>query len=385
MMLEATTAIPYGNACDVSIAENARMTTVEFAPDPHGGPEVMWFCLRVRRGPGGRRVPRNLKLVLRNAGNMLGAGKARNIHPVLRGAGGDWTRMEAGKPRTLPDGRMNVSWRLRVPDQSVDIALCYPYGQDEVESLVSQTGEFYESHKIGASQEARPIVRLSNTSGSKRDRRAGLYLLARQHSGETPGSWVLDGFLRHIAAERRKEPLVWAVPLADIDGVEKGDYGKDNFPYDLNRAWGSPPMRHEVLVLQRDIARWRERCRPVLAIDFHAPGLCEQDGMYAFLPKPESSAEAFDKATVWAQLLSRELGKEFSAGEFARIATYASRWETPGFSVFCASLGVCALSIETPYAISADGGLLTRDRYREAGARLALGVLKQLQTSRSNR
>ena len=41
---------------------------------------------------------------------------------------------------------------------------------------------------------------------------------------------------------------------------------------DLNRAWTSPAMRHEVLVLQRDLERWARRCRPVAVVDLHAPG-----------------------------------------------------------------------------------------------------------------
>ncbi|MCJ7550934.1 MAG: hypothetical protein MUQ30_14775 [Anaerolineae bacterium] len=48
MSLEVDTQIPYGNACDIEIREEHNVAEVSFAPDPHGGPETLWFCLRVR-------------------------------------------------------------------------------------------------------------------------------------------------------------------------------------------------------------------------------------------------------------------------------------------------------------------------------------------------
>jgi hypothetical protein len=219
---------------------------------------------------------------------------------------------------------------------------------------------------------------LSNGYGEVGGDRPGLYLVARQHSGETPGSWVLDGFLRHVASLGHGAPLVWAVPLANADGVEGGDYGKDNFPYDLNRAWGQPAMRHEVLVYKRDTQRWRARCRPVLALDFHAPGACETGGIYCYVPSPSEYAELYQEILGWTAALKSALGSEYAADTFERVADYPSRWKTPNFSRhFWAQGGLCSFGIETPYAMVGDL-VLTRARYREAGARIARGVLSRM-------
>ena len=94
-----------------------------------------------------------------------------------------------------------------------------------------------------------------------------------------PGSWVLDGLLRHAAqALDPSQLLIWVTPFAHLDGIVQGDYGKDPFPWDLNRAWTTPPMRHEVRVMQSDMTRWSQRCQPALVLDLHAPSPGEADG-----------------------------------------------------------------------------------------------------------
>jgi hypothetical protein len=258
------------------------------------------------------------------------------------------------------------------------VAYCYPYGPPEIEALISETTGYWQADTIGVSQEGRALTRLSNVYGETQDGRPGLYLIARQHSGETSGSWVLDGFLRHIASLGGAAPLVWSVPLTNIDGVWGGDYGKDNYPYDLNRAWGRPPMRHEVLVLQRDIGRWKARCQPALVLDFHAPGACETSGIYCYLADPALYSRFHQEALGWAAAIKSRLARQYAAECFERVARYASRWETPRFTGYCWSQhGICGLGVETPYAMVGDL-VMTREHYREAGARIAAGVLDRL-------
>jgi len=373
---EADASVSFGNACEIEVASERGGAVVSFAPDPKGGPECLWFSLGIRRvRPGRGARGETLKLVLRNLGNVLGGSDAAALRPVFRSDGGDWERSEPGRALRLPDGRTDVAWTLAAPRRRLDFALCYPYGRGDERSLVAGAEGFYSADSIGVSQSARPLVRLASSYGEEKSQRPGLYLIARQHSGETPGSWVLDGLLMRLAELCRgpggRPPVVWAAPLANIDGVEQGFYGKDNFPYDLNRAWGSPPMRHETLVIQRDMRRWAARCKPFAAIDFHAPGGCETDGMYAFCVSRREVPAALRRASAQlASRVGRALGG-YASGKFRRTADYKSRWETPGFAAFAASaLRVRAFTIETPYALCGSI-LMTRERYREAGARIA--------------
>lgn len=380
MPLRVETRVPYGNACDVEVHEEPDLAEVRFTADPHGGPEALWFCFRVVEEQPGASRARQIRLVLKHIGNLLGGGDGSRLRPVVRFSGADWQRLEFGTPEVLPDGRRQAAWIVGAPNPILDVAFCYPYGPPEVEALVRDTKGYWSADTIGVSQAGRPLLRLCNDPGLLGSHRPGLYLIARQHSGETPGSWVLDGFLRQMAEEGEAAPLVWAVPLTNIDGVLQGDYGKDNFPWDLNRAWGSPPMRHEVLVLQRDMQRWKTRCRPVLAVDFHAPGASETDGIYAYVPDPQQQKEAHAAALSWTIPIQKALTCEYAAEKFTRVAAYASRWEQSPrarFGGYCREvLGVCSLTFEIPYAM-AGSTLLTCEHYREAGRRMARAVLQQ--------
>ena len=382
-MVEVNTNIPYGNACDVSVTQSRGGWEVAFAPDPHGGPETLWFCLRVQRtgsDPGGDT---QLRLVLKHTDNILGGHTPSVIHPVVRQEGGDWTRLEEGEVREAPDGRRSVAWTVEMSRAYLEVATSYPYGRPELDALVLESDGYWQRDTIGVSQGGRPLIRLSNEYGVPESQRPGLYLVARQHAAEVSGSWVLDGFLREIqamdvSASAPAVPLIWAVPLTNIDGIEQGDYGKDNFPYDLNRAWGRPPMRHETLVFQNDMQRWVTRCRPTLGIDFHAPGACETTGIYTYVPDPEMDRAAYNAVLPWVTEAETALGGEYAAESFARVARYPSRWETPSFRKYgWPNLGVPCTTFENPYAM-VNGRILTRKDYREAGARIARAVVKVL-------
>lgn len=377
MAFKLDTNVPYGNACDVSITENAEMAEVSFAAHPHSGPECLWFCFRITQTARSAQASQKIKLVLKHSSNMLGGGEPINMRPVIRYAEGDWQRLGAPAIETLPDGRKLVAWIINAPETFADVAYCYPYGRPEIEALMRETNGYWQADTIGVSQSGRPLIRLSNDYGESDSERPGLYLLARQHSGEVSGSWALDGFLRHIASLGNDAPLIWTVPLTNIDGVEGGDYGKDNFPYDLNRAWGSPPMRHEVLVFQRDIQRWKKRCRPVLGIDFHAPGACEANGIYCFRPNPEEYPKYHKAVLKWTDAIADALIPEYAATPFSHVANYSSRWETPSFASYCWTRHkFVGFTIETPYAI-AGNLLLTRECYQEAGKRIASCIVER--------
>ena len=374
------TDIPFGNAANVRVRQDGAVTEVRFTPDPHGGPECLWFCFRVCRPDSGGGALGGLRLVLECPETMLGGGRPADFRPVFRPAGGDWERTGAPELIELPDGRRQAAWTLNAPTPSLDFAFAFPYGRDDVEQLVRQTGRYWHVDTIGVSQGGRPLLRLSNDYGRAKGNRPGLYLMTRQHSGEVSGSWVLDGVLRRFAELGDAAPLVWAVPFGNIDGVEQGDYGKDNFPYDVNRAWGNPPMRHETLVFQQDMRRWAQRCRPVAGFDFHSPGASESEGIYAFVHASEKLPDVAKRATEWAAAMGEALGPEFAAAKFTRSGDYASRWNTPRFGGFCQEdMKIPGVSFETPYGVIRKT-VMTREIYREAGRRIADALVARIKS-----
>lgn len=362
--------IPFGNVAAPAVSDTGKGTTVAFAAHPRGGPESLWFCFRIRRvGGKGDRKPLCLRLLHLDTMLGLSAENISAIRPVARFDGEEWKRLDGGESIETPDGAAVAEWSIEAPRTFVDVAFCYPYGPDDVDRLVAECRSL-KADPIGISQCGRPLIRVSNSCGKSSDDRPGIYCIARQHASETPGGWVLDGLLRRADELGEAAPLVWAVPLADVDGVVLGAYGKDRFPYDLNRAWGHPPMRHETLCCQRDLLRWRNRCRAELALDLHAPGGGETTGVYAFLPVCEGAEGPDPDDRELAEALARAIGSPYAAEDFARIAGYRSRWETPNFARYArGQLGIRSISVETSYQAAGDV-VLTIDHYREIGARV---------------
>ncbi len=354
---------------------------VVFTADPHGGPEALWFDFRVADDAPPDPMPETLRLALRFFGNLLGGyGNPEFCRPVYRADGKNWLRLPPPSVRQLPDGQSVLEWALPYPVAPVEIALTHPYLPDDLRVLLQRSKGYWHEEAIGLTQRGNVLTRLDNNASLASLRGGqprGLYLLARQHAGEAPGSWVLDGMLDGISRRKSGAPWrVWAVPFADLDGVLAGDYGKDAFPYDLNRAWGKPPMRHETLAIQRDMRRWAALCRPELVLDLHAPGLCEHDGFYVFQRTTEdAAAQRADQA--WINILRQELGPEFAAETFARTANYPSRWTTARLTDFVRDEFNCpALSMEIPYGLCGTAPM-TPKQYREAGRRLARAILSR--------
>lgn len=342
---------------------------VDFTPHPHGGRERLWFHFGLEfsgnPAPGGRTL-----LTLKNINTMLGSGQG-GFRPVIRYSGGAWQRLPPGEKHVRPDGYASLRWSVDTPEDTLEIAFCFPYGPDELDAMLADTGGYWRVDEIGVTSNGRPLRRLSNNYGSTKDRRPGFYVLGRQHAMETSGAWVLDGLLRRWA--ERKSPLtLWCVPMVGLDGILAGDYGKDSFPQDINRAWGpNAPMRHENLTLIHDMqSQWRERVgEDSLLMDFHSPGADEKD-VYVFIRR-----EMPEEWGVRERLLrlQGDLGV-YAAPDFIRHGDYkptsawGDQWNLGEFAVH--KLKMRQFSMETSY-YEAGGEVLEIADYQRIGRIIA--------------
>ncbi len=370
------TRIPFGNACQISVDETKSPVEINFSPSPHGGPETLWFCFRVLRLNKNNTKKNVIRLVLRNFRNLLGGSNPALVSIVSKSGNSSWHRLGAGKSLSEADGHISACWETSIISETTDFALCYPYGKEELLTLISQHPNYWKLACIGSSQQEREILRISNGNGVKGSNVPGIYVIARQHSGETPGSWALHGLLDYFADKKSKDFLIWGIPLSNIDGIENGDYGKDNFPYDLNRAWSSPAMRHETHVIKIDVDAWAAKCKPFVALDFHAPGACENDGAYCFVPKTIDGRRERMSLEL-AEFISAEIKKTGLASKnFIKSADYKSRWETLSFTKFiCDTFSIASLSFEFPYSFAKSKELDTSD-YMKMGKAIANGLEK---------
>lgn len=386
--MNVTAQIPSGNARILETRRVGDTVDIDFMPSPAGGPEAMWFYFRVEPQP--QPPPRTIRCRLLLPDNLLGGGSYETgFLPVYKTENQDWTRVPYIDPKHREDGRPVCEWVIPGNEGTAEVALCYPYSTAELDQLTKDTS--LNRDVIGLSDHERLLLRLGNGPGETDSKRPGIYCTARHHAGETPGSWMLDGFLREIAVAGKRAPLVWTVPFVDVDGVADGSYGKDRFPWDYNRAYGShrypkalwkelgkEAMRYEVKCIQNDMLHWQTRCRPMLALDFHAPTIGEAKGIYGFVRDVDSQGQADADHRPWTDAFDRALGDQFADPQFVHSGRYLSRWNTARAADFAnEALNIPHITFETPYAHAGDH-TFTRETYGEAGARIANAVLAHL-------
>jgi murein tripeptide amidase MpaA len=95
---------------------------------------------------------------------------------------------------------------------------------------------------IGQSVDGRDIDSISIGEGPRQ-----VWLIGRQHSGETMASWWMEGALARlldigdpVAVQLRKEAHIHLVPLVNIDGAARGNLRGNAAGIDLNRQWHGP-------------------------------------------------------------------------------------------------------------------------------------------------
>ncbi len=365
MSLKVSSRITYGNASAVNVKQNGDIPEVLFTATPGNSAEALWFCFELFETEPDTVTSTKIKITLKHLRNLSGCTNALTIKPVYQPKDQQWFRMKSGHPHVADDGQTSVSWTIPYPSPSTIIAFCYPYGRPELTTTLQKAKGYWHQDAIGISPQGRNITRLSNSYGKVSGHQAGIYIIARQNAGGTPGSWVLDGILQQLSRNKKHNFLIWIIPLANIDGIIKGDYGQtaDSMSY----AWGEPPLKHETLLLQNDIKEWGKRCKPYLVLDLHAADGSESDGIYSLLPDPEQFAEANREASTWANVFKQALGPDYAAAEFKRTTTTTN---TTVNDFARANMNCSSITLNIPYA-NCNKTIMQQKQYREAGKRLA--------------
>lgn len=377
MALRVTANFPGGNLCEHRINLSSDIPEISFAAHPKGGLRALWFDWKAKETQPDNATQTKLRITLRGAEEWLDSVAAADLLPVYHPQGQGWHRCSNGMVATEPDGRCSISWTIPYPSPETEVALCFPYGTAELESLRSKSRNYWKEDTIGITEEGLPLIRWSNDYGSANNRKNGLYLLARECAGETPGAWALDGLLQHMARIKRDPFMIWAVPVADPDGVERGIHGAGWYPLDVDRAWGLEPRRREALLLQRDLDRWQTRCKPGLVIDFHMSDPSDKAGVSCRLPDPAQFPQHHQAAEKWANAIRQELQPDLAADDFKQTWTPSSIPDCCTMSEYLSrNTPICSLSMSIPLSRIGSKALSQRN-YREIGEAIAKALISK--------
>lgn len=179
---------------------------------------------------------------------------------------------------------------IRVTPETDVIWLAYfaPY---DLERLQRQIGrwcahEEVQLHALGRTVKGRPLDRL--VIGDPRREAPPVWILARQHPGETMASWWVEGFVERLlddhdglAVRLREEATVHLVPLMNPDGSSSGFIRTNARGVDLNRAWDTPSAdaAPEVHLTLREM----ERTGVAFCLDVH--GDSDLPHSFAVIPR----------------------------------------------------------------------------------------------------
>ncbi len=195
---------------------------------------------------------------------------------VISPDGRNWT---SAPLESLPENRVQL--RIHMPGSRLFVARVEPYRLSDLDQLLTSIRKHRRVRisVIGKTAEGCPleIVCIGNPKARHR-----VFLRARAHPWEAGSSWVVQGLIERLlqpdaqAREYLKRYCVYAMPLANKDGVARGRTRFNARGKDLNRDWdkpADPQLAPENYALEKWLERMiREGQAPQLALELHNDG-----------------------------------------------------------------------------------------------------------------
>jgi hypothetical protein len=218
-----------------------------------------------------------LRIVLNNFDNVWNGKKGSPVSDrTIAFVSQDGKTWKAMRTRLLEGNRLQLD--LEMQGASLFVARLEPYRLSDLEALERSIGGHpaVQIRPIGHTVQGREleIIRVGNPRAPRR-----VFLRARAHPWEPGGNWVLQGLVRRLLADDadarrwREHYCLYAMPLANKDGVANGRTRFNALGKDLNRDWGRPAdprLAPENAALEAWLeAMIRRGERPDLAIDLH--------------------------------------------------------------------------------------------------------------------
>lgn len=229
----------FGGAIDVVDASNPDDITLALRPD-NASDFMQWFHFRVTDADGA-----DLVFNIVNAAESTYPGGWDEYRAAASYDGARWFRVDT----EVDEGTLRIR---HAPEQATCLyAYFAAYSWDRHLEIVEGARQSPNVHVevVGESVEKRPIhrIRVGDADPTKRQ----VWIIARQHPGETMGQWFMEGVLSRLldaddaTARAVLEGAVFhLVPLMNPDGAAHGNQRTNAAGRNLNREWLSP-SRHE--------------------------------------------------------------------------------------------------------------------------------------------
>ncbi|CAH8638176.1 unnamed protein product [Schistosoma bovis] len=204
---------------------------------------------------------------------------------------------------------MSFAFSFDCEEDVYQFAYCYPYTysrlQTYLEILETKHYAHFKRELLGLTVQQRRLDLITITHPSNlnktADKKRVIFVTARVHPGETPSSYVCQGFIdfmvsNHSIAQQLREHLIFkVVPMLNPDGVYLGNYRSSLMGFDLNRQWQSPSLwAHPTIYATKQLLMNLDN-NPFIDVNFfidiHAHSTLMNGFMYGNIYEDEKRAE----------------------------------------------------------------------------------------------
>jgi hypothetical protein len=246
-----------------------------------------------------------------------------NIEPVYSYNNTDWERLPLGNVSADPVA-YTFTMTITPTQNKVWLAPIPPYTTKLRDALFTEytTSPYLNVTSLGTTPGNQPLKIATITDPTIiNETKYRIYIIAQQHAGEIPSSWLIEGMIRFLlntsdptAAALRRSYIFKIIPIVNVDGVYYGEGRytplRAGVQYDLNREWDKAvgSMQPEIRWIYQDIQSWL----PNAFIDMHSTVNVEgvgssRDCMFLAPTLTDSNLNTFmDRiATYWPESCAR--------------------------------------------------------------------------------
>jgi len=229
-----------GNIEVISL-ENKQDIQLSIRPDA-GGEFFQWFNFRLSGEIGDHYV-----LNIMNAGEASYVKGWKNYQAVASYDREDWFRL----PTTYKDGKLSITMDMAY--DNIQIAYFAPYSYERHQDLLAtvQMHPLATLEHLGETLDKRDLtlVKIGNGDSSSDVNKRSIWIIARQHPGETMAEWLIEGLLYSLldednatAKQLLEKANVYIVPNMNPDGSVRGHLRTNAAGANLNREWSNPSL-----------------------------------------------------------------------------------------------------------------------------------------------
>ncbi|WP_376696955.1 M14 family metallopeptidase [Wenzhouxiangella sp. EGI_FJ10305] len=331
---------------EVLESESPDNIRLKIRPDA-GGEHMQWFHFQLS---GARDT--HCRMIIENAGDVSYVDGFENYEAVASTDRINWFRVP-----TEFDGEKLVI--KHTPDSdTIYYAYFAPYTQHEHEQLIASAlaDSRVSAEVLCTTPDGRPHTMLR--IGEPGQNRKTIWVIARQHPGETMAEWWVEGFLERlldpeepVARQLLDHAVFYLVPNMCLDGAARGHLRCNAKGRNLNREWAEPSEEASPEVF---FTRQKMHATGVdMAFDVHGDEALPYNFIAGAEGTPSWNERKQDQLDTFENLLA-EISPDFQTKHGYEVAPPNSSDLKKNTDYMAETFDCLAMTLEMPFKDNAD-------------------------------